>query len=62
MSLGYSADDIGRVQALMQQDRLHVRPLIQAPDVRGLGDLAAAFATDQDRRPGPPKVLVRPND
>lgn len=26
VSLGYSADDIGRVQALMQQDRLHVPP------------------------------------
>jgi (R,R)-butanediol dehydrogenase/meso-butanediol dehydrogenase/diacetyl reductase len=61
VSLGYSADDISRVQALMRQDRLRVRPLIQTPDVRGLANLAAAFAADQDRRPGPPKVLVRPN-
>ncbi|MBT8241705.1 MAG: zinc-binding dehydrogenase, partial [Acidimicrobiia bacterium] len=29
VSLGYSADDIRRVQSLMRQDRLRVRPLLQ---------------------------------
>lgn len=60
VSLGYSRDDIRRIQSLMQQDRLRVRPLIRKPLVEGLDGLSASFANDDPDRSGPPKVLVQP--
>ena len=60
VSLGYSSDDIDRVQALMRQDRLRVRPLRQ-PDVVGLDELNAVFESGIEPAAGPPKVVVRPN-
>lgn len=60
VSLGYSRDDVRRIQSLMQQDRLRVRPLIRAPVVEGLDALAASFEADDPARSGPPKVLVQP--
>lgn len=60
VSLGYSRDDVRRIQSLMQQDRLRVRPLIRTPVVEGLDALAASFEADDPARSGPPKVLVQP--
>lgn len=60
VSLGYSRDDIRRIQSLMQQDRLRVRPLIRKPLVDGLDGLSASFRADDPARSGPPKVLVQP--
>jgi (R,R)-butanediol dehydrogenase/meso-butanediol dehydrogenase/diacetyl reductase len=61
VSLGYSADDVGRVQALMRQDRLKVRPLRQQGTRSSLEDLAAILEAGIQPTEGPPKVLVLPN-
>ncbi len=56
ISLGYSADDLRRVQALMEQDRLRVRPLLQKS--AGLDELQTVFEMGARKTPGPPKVLI----
>jgi (R,R)-butanediol dehydrogenase/meso-butanediol dehydrogenase/diacetyl reductase len=61
VSLGYTADDIGRVQALMRQDRLRVRPLRQQGTASSLDDLESILEAGIQPTAGPPKVLVRPN-
>ncbi len=61
VSLGYSADDIGRVQALMRQDRLRVRPLRQQGAPCSLDDLASILEAGIEPTAGPPKVVVRPD-
>ncbi len=61
VSLGYNSSDIDRVQALMRQDRLRVRPLIQRDVPSSLEDLAQVFEIGARHAIGPPKVLIKPN-
>ncbi len=61
VSLGYSADDIRRVQSLMRQDRLRVRPLRQQGMPDSLDDLASILEVGVEATAGPPKSLVLPN-
>ncbi|MFW2383972.1 MAG: hypothetical protein ACN4GZ_19625, partial [Acidimicrobiales bacterium] len=61
VSLGYSADDVSRVQALMRQDRLRVRALRQQGTPASLDNLGSVFQAGVPPTVGPPKVLIRPN-